>query len=270
MGELSFLDMKTGVIFGFFVRLLKLWEEFQSNQFVFCWDSRKRFRSAIYPEYKKGPSRSSSITPEQRVIISKQMEALQCEILPALGFKNILHQTGYEADDLITKAILRYEREFIVVSTDKDLFQTLAVGACRFIYNTVTGKKMTRDLFRKTYQVEPFEWVKVKALAGDPSDNIPGVPGIGEKSAIAFVLDKLKGKKLQSIHESEAIIERNLKLVRLPFKQPGFPLIVPDLQLDDLSVDRFIDVFDRYGFRSFLREEKLSKWKEFANDRNNH
>lgn len=265
MGELSFLDMKTGVIFGFFIRLLKLWDEFKSNQFIFCWDSRKRFRSAIYPEYKKGPSRSTSTTPEERVIISKQMEELRCEILPTLGFKNILHQTGYEADDLITKAVLEYKREFIVVSTDKDLFQLLTVAACHFIYNTVTGKKMTRDLFQKTYQIEPFEWVKVKALAGDPSDNISGVPGIGEKSAIAFVLDELKGKKLQDIHKARDIIERNLKLVRLPYNQPGFPLTISDLQPDDLSVDRFIDIFDHYGFQSFLRSDKLDKWKGLIN-----
>ena len=264
MGELSHLDMKTGVIFGLFVRLMKLWDEFGSNRFVFCWDSRKRFRSALYPEYKRNREKASTLTPAERVIISEQMQALRCEILPAMGFRNQLHQTGYEGDDMIAHAALNCKSEFVVVSTDKDLFQLLAIAACRFVYNTVTKKKMTRELFKQTYRVEPFEWVKVKALAGDGGDNIPGVPGVAEKTAAAFVLDELKGKKLEAIHANAELIARNIRLIRLPFEQEGFPVNVPPLQRDELSVDRFIDVFDRHGFQSFLKPDKLEKWRKFA------
>jgi len=264
MGELSFHDKKTGVIFGFFYRLLKLWEEFGTNNFAFCWDSRKRFRSAIYPEYKKGVSRTSSITPEERIIISHQMDALRLEILPAFGFRNSFHQTGYEADDLITAIVLNYNDAFIVVSTDKDLFQLLAIAQCQFISNPITKCRMTRELFVSTYSIEPFDWFRAKALMGDPSDNIPGVPGIGEKSAIAFLKGTLTGAKLRAITENQEVIARNWQLVELPFRQPGHPIRLPEYSPNELSLDRLIDIFDHHGFQSFLREEKLSKWKEFV------
>ena len=265
MGELSFHDKRTGVIFGFFFRLLKLWEEFGSNRFVFCWDSRKRFRTHLYPEYKS--NRQGVLPPEDWEAVHRQMTELRETVLPEFGFANSFLSTGYEADDLIASVILQYkEPEFGVISTDKDLYQILAVHACRFIYNTVSGKRMTRELFEETYGIPTHEWKRVKSICGDKSDFIAGVPGVGEKSAIDYVLGKLKGKRLADVQAASAIIKRNLRLVELPLHWEGSPIILPpSLRADALNLDRMVDTFDAHGFRSFLKDAKFAKWKKFVN-----
>jgi DNA polymerase-1 len=263
MGELSHYEAKTGVVFGFFGTLLKLWEKFHSTNFVFCWDSRKRFRSSIYPQYKA--NRLTTSTPAERKVISDQMSALRQEILPAFGFKNSFLQTGYEADDLIAQVVLTFRNEFIVVSTDKDLLQLLAVAACKFIYNIRTKTKTDRDDFELAYDISPFDWKRVKAMAGDTSDNVPGVAGVGEKSAIAFLKGKLKGKRHADILNAKEILARNLLLMELPLRWPGHPIVLPKLAENELSLDKMVDVFDQHGFQSFLRDTNFTKWKELVN-----
>ena len=266
MGDLSFHDRKTGVIFGLFTRLLKLWEEFGTNRFVICWDSRKRFRSAIYPEYKG--NRKASMTPEDRAIIYQQMEALRCEILPKFGFRNIFHQTGYEADDMIAAVVynLNIPDDKIIVSTDKDLYQLLDTPGCRFIYNPITKKKIDGKEFRKIYGIKPINWVIAKSAMGDSGDNIPGIPGIGEKSALAWVKGELKGKKFDDLNGDrfKREFQRNWRLVSLPFLWDSHPIKFRSLEPDEFGEDQIVDTFDYYGFRSFLREETFAKWKEFV------
>jgi len=268
MGELSFHDRKTGVIFGLFTRLLKLWEEFGSNRFVFCWDSRKRFRSAIYSEYKAN-RKTGGMSPEDRIVIYQQMEALRCEILPQFGFRNIFHQTGYEADDLIAAAVFNgnIPDHKIIVSTDKDLYQLLDAPGCEFMYNPITKKKIDGKVFRKTYGIKPVHWILTKAAMGDDGDNIPGIPGIGEKSALAWVKGELKGKRFDDLNgeKYKEEFKRNWRLVSLPFGWDSHPIKFQPVVPDSFGEDRIVDIFDYHGFRSFLREEQLKKWKDFVN-----
>ena len=258
-GELSHEEKKTGVIFGFLQRILFLANKFETNKFIFCWDSKKNYRKLIYPEYKA--NRRKDLTEQEEIdyaLAFKQFDILREKVLPGLGFGNVFQQNGYEADDLIADIVKRGEGSFGVVSTDKDLYQLLY--HC-FIYNQRTKKVITHKDFQELYRIPCTLWSETKALMGDSGDNISGIVGVGEKKAVQFVTNTLpKGKILERIKskESEAIILRNLRLVYLPYH--GIKKIKMIMGKDEFDKSKFIDVFVDYGFESFLKKDTLDKW----------
>lgn len=255
-GELSYEEKKTGVVFGFLQRILFLAKKFETNRFFFCWDSRKNYRKIIYPQYKQ--NRRKDLSEQEQIDLKlafKQFDQLREEVLPGLGFGNIFRQNGYEADDLIAK-ISKQEGDMIVVSTDKDLYQLL--NYCN-IYNQRTKKIITFKDFVKKYDIAPRKWAKVKAIMGDPSDNIKGIAGVGEVYALKYMHRELKeGKILDKIIAGRSIINRNIKLIKLPFK--GKKKINITFGKDNFSKEKFIDVFVDFGFESFLKKKELEKW----------
>ena len=128
---LSVDELPTGVIYGFFLQVLKLAVEFQTNDFVFCWDSRKRFRRNIFSEYKNKRDEMTKEEKAQKQIAYDQFAALRKEILPSVGFENVFMKAGYEADDLIAYVVINPPRslnreKYLVISTDNDMFQLLS------------------------------------------------------------------------------------------------------------------------------------------------
>ena len=268
-GELSHEEKKTGVIFGFLQRILFLADKFDTNQFVFCWDSRKNYRKLIYPEYKA--NRRKDLTEQEEIdytLAFKQFDTLREKVLPGLGFGNVFQQNGYEADDLIAEAVLHTDGEFIVVSTDKDLYQLL--HKCD-IYNQRTKKIITHKDFHKLYDIHCSDWVRIKSLMGDSGDNIPGILGVGIVKATQHIKNELSEGKIKDRILSEESIEltlRNLKLVELPYH--GIKKVKMIMKEDDFNREKFIDVFVDYGFESFLKKDSLDKWQtSFAKHRFN-
>ena len=257
--KLSYEEKKTGVVFGFLQRILFLADKFDTNQFVFCWDSRKSFRKLIYPEYKA--NRRKDLTEQEEIdyaLAFKQFDALREKVLPGLGFSNIFQQNGYEADDLIAEVVLHTDGEFIVVSTDKDLYQLL--HKCN-IYNQRVKKIFTHEDFQELYNIHCSDWVRIKSLMGDSGDNIPGILGVGIVKATQHIKNELSEGKIKDRILSEESIEltlRNLKLVELPY--PGIKKIKMTRKEDEFDKFKFIDTFVDYGFESFLRKDTLNKW----------
>jgi DNA polymerase-1 len=261
MSGLSYDEKRVGVIFGFMLQILKLADEFKTNKFIFCWDSRHSYRKLIYPEYKA--HRRVDMTEEETADLEDayaQFDELRERFLPYLGFKNIFHQGGYEADDLIAYIVYRIPDDTMIVSADNDLFQLLKND--RFCPVRMWNFKVinTEEEFSKSwFGLKPIDWPNVKAISGCTSDNVVGVPGVGEITAAKYVAKILLGSKRGLIEDSKQLIQFNQRLVGLPFagKKPIKPI---NLDEDEISPTKFKAGFGQYGFRSLLTAEAEAKW----------
>ena len=270
-GELSHKNSPTGVIYGFLSEVLSLAKKFDTNQFAFCWDSRQSYRKMIDPEYKAG---RGGATQEEQIIIKEahnQFDLLRQEILPAMGFKRVYIQSGYESDDLMADIVFRTPDEYIVATGDDDILQLLKDDKkCPVkIYNLSKKKVITEEDFTKQYGIKPRDWATVKAMGGCNSDNVKGIPGVGKESAIKYMNDVLKDGAIKNKIESEIgkqITIDCMELVHLPFVGDREIEIIKDrdeFYKDEIfhSLD-FIDTFRKYGCGSFSSEEGFGHWRK--------
>lgn len=259
-GSLSYLEKKTGVIFGFIQKIISLAKKFETSDFLFCWDSKKSYRKLIYLEYKANRRKDLSDQEEADLKLAlEQFTELRINTLPAMGFNNNLMQTGYEADDLIAKVVIENcYQSFWIVSTDQDMYQLLDKAA---IYNHKTKQTILYKDMLKKYSATPSLWAEVKAIAGCSSDNVKGIKGVGEMTAIKYLQDRLSDGKIKNRiceEKGQEIIKRNRKLVYLPFQ--GRKELHIELKKDSLSKDKFIEVFMQYGFESLLKKNVVDNW----------
>lgn len=260
MGSLSYEEKMTGVIFGFLRTVAELSEKFEPSEIAFCWDSTKSWRKILYPDYKGNRNRDYS--PEElrdRQTAYAQFNELRDDILPRIGFANVFHQNGIEADDIIARIVLdqplgnKYKRH-IIVSSDNDLFQMLELADMYFI-----DKKelFTKKDFICKYDIRPGDWLKVKALVGDSSDNIPGIRGVGVKTAIKYLNGKTRSMNLvQTIQESVVQINLNEILMKVPHSKTGAVL----MNKSKIDLFQFEQVCMENGFNFFLKKEQYAKW----------
>ncbi len=226
VGGLSYQGESTGVIFGFINSLIRLERELFSDRFVFCFDYGKPKRRELLPEYKRQrrEARQKASPQEKKEFrdLQRQIIRLRSHTLRHIGYTNIWYQKGYEADDIIASIVRRIPKneEAVIVSTDEDLYQLLSRRVS--IYRPSNKEWMTKARFVNKYHIDPEQWIGAKAIAGDSSDNIPGVPGVGMTTAIQYLRDELppRYKKYKAIvsDEGQKIIQRNLKLVSLPYE----------------------------------------------------
>jgi DNA polymerase-1 len=179
--------LPTGAVSGFCSMLFKLLEDSRSDDstyrpthFAVIFDSaRKNFRNNIYSEYKANRSEAPEDLAPQFEYIRKSVEAFN---LPSIELSN------YEADDLIatyTKQIIKVGAKVTVISSDKDLMQ-LVSDKVR-LYDPMKSKVLGEKEVVEKFGVKPNQVIDVQSLAGDSSDNIPGVPGIGIKTASELI-----------------------------------------------------------------------------------
>ena len=179
--------LPTGAVNGFCSMLFKLLEDSRSGDsihrpthFAVIFDSaRKNFRNDIYSEYKANRSEAPEDLAPQFEYIRKSVEAFN---LPSIELSN------YEADDLIatyTKQIIKVGAKVTVISSDKDLMQ-LVSDKVR-LYDPMKSKVLGEKEVVEKFGVKPDQVIDVQSLAGDSSDNIPGVPGIGIKTASELI-----------------------------------------------------------------------------------
>jgi DNA polymerase-1 len=257
-------ESQVEIIFIFFQYLLHYFKRFKTNKFIFCWDSRKSKRKEIYPEYKK--QRRDNKTEEDYAfdaITFPQFNTLRRDILPELGFNNNLIQTGYEADDMIAMITKSYPTtSFVIVSNDKDLYQLLRNNC--LILNFKSKKLYTKFDFQDDYNINPEQWVDVKAIAGCPTDNVKGVEGIGEKTAIKYLTGTLNrtNKTYLTIANSSQTRLDTERLVRLPFEDT----IPRKIVSDDLKINNFVKVFEKYNFKYYLRNDNFIEWEDFIHE----
>ena len=253
MPELDHGEKPTEVILNLLTQIHHQMEIHSTNQCVFCFDSDKSHRKKVYPDYKANRKRATATAEEERSFkrFITQLKALRTQYLPAIGFRNVFMVSGFEADDLIA-SITKYsldplDRAFIV-SSDSDLYQLLNHQVAQYDPNL---KKTTfaKDV-RKRYGVPCSKIALLDAIAGDPTDNIKGVPGVGPVKAAQYLREELKveSKAFRMIRNSRALIERNLTLTELPL--PGTPTFT--LQ-QDVTLRGWHQVSDLLGLKKLKR-----------------
>ena len=254
--------LPTGAVSGFCSMLFKLLEDSKSNQnlqkpthFAVIFDSaRKTFRNEIYSDYKANRAEAPDDLAPQFDYIRKSVLAFN---LPSLELIN------YEADDLIAtyvEMILKEGAKVTIVSSDKDLMQLYKKNVR--IYDPMKNKFISEEDIKNKFGVDAGKVIDVQALAGDSSDNVPGVPGIGVKTAAELInkygdLEKL----LKSAHEikqnkrRETLIENkdkaliSKKLVTLKSDAPVNKNLT-DLELKSIDKDKLY---------KFLREMEFNR-----------
>ncbi|MEX1385570.1 DNA polymerase I [Hydrogenibacillus schlegelii] len=250
----------TNAVYGFALMLLKLLEDDPPTHLAVVFDAGKTvFRHALYAEYKGTREKSPPELVEQLPLVRA--------LVGAFGLP-LIEREGYEADDLIGTLADRAARSGYAVrilSSDRDLLQLLgprvSVGLTRKGVTEIDW--MTEDAFRAAYGIAPAQFVDVKALMGDASDNIPGVPGVGEKTALKLIaeygtldgvyahLAEIRGKLRERLeaHREAAYLSRKLAAI-----ERGVPLDVePDaLRLRPPKAAALEAFFRDVGFRSLL------------------
>ena len=244
----------TGVVYGFLNFIISAGVKYETKRFAFCWDGPGSKRREMFSGYK---SRRASATGEIDVEAIRQFNQLRTEILPKIGFKNILWQPKYEADDLVAKVATTYYQKYplLTVSGDNDLWQLLSY--CD-IYSPQTKRTTTKKTFKSKYGIEPKEWAEVKAIAGCSTDDLPGIAGVGDKRAI----DYITGKKLtdniaKRIKDGEKRIRRNRVLTKLPLQ--GTMKVELDFN-EEFYLDKFIEVCEEYSLYSMLKSPMYINW----------
>lgn len=213
----------TNAVFGFTRMLLNLLQEHRPDYLAVVFDPPREetFRRELYPAYKA----NRDAMPDE---LAQQIPGIK-QILRALNIP-ALEAPGFEADDLIATLARRYaaeELEVTVVTGDKDLMQIVDERIC--LLDTMKGRRSGPQEVLERFGVPPQLVADVLGLAGDTSDNIPGVPGIGEKTAADLVQgfgsmervfrwkDQVKGKKRREnlrAYEAQAILSKTLATVR--------------------------------------------------------
>lgn len=247
----------SGAIFGFVNRVEYLLKELNPDLIIVAMDSKEdTFRKKKYPLYKA----NRDLPPEELV---EQIEPIK-EYLRIRGIKYIV-EPGFEADDIIASLsfALKDEEEIIIFSADKDLFQLVTDGVS--LFHPKTKVILDRNGIKKIFGIYPDQIVDYLSLTGDSSDNIPGVPGIGEKGA-----KKLLGKygSLENILKNLSDLEDRYKkrieqgIESLNLSNELVDLTrAPRLHINDKKYIfrdepdvKLIDFYKRYSFRSFLKK----------------
>ena len=254
----------TNAIFGFANMFLKLWEELKPDELVIAFDkSRHTFRTELYPEYKGTRDK----TPDE---LKSQIPLLEA-FADALGV-TFLEKDNYEADDIIgtlatQAAAAGYDAS--VVTGDRDALQLVRPGL-----RVLMTKKGISDLkeydeaaFTEEYQMEPLKLIDLKGLMGDTADNIPGVPGVGPKTATKLLLEygtlenvldhagEVKGKKLQerlTTFAEQAQLSKTLATINCDVPDldaPGAYSVHPDAA-------KFTTFCQRYNLKAVLTRGK--------------
>ncbi|GBR45780.1 DNA polymerase I [Acetobacter pomorum] len=244
-------------VYGFTTMLARLLKDHVGTHLAVLFDaSRQTFRSEIYPQYKAHrPEPPEDLRPQFSLI----REATQAFNVPGIELP------GWEADDLIASyatAIRAQGGTCTIVSSDKDLMQLVGDGVCMLdpIKQTPVGPAEVETKFG----VPPEKVVDVQALMGDPTDNVPGVPGVGPKTAAALVQEygtleavlnaapqMKKSKRREMLIEHADAARISLQLVTLATDVP-LPVPVEELGTREPNMLVLADWLDRMGFRSIL------------------
>lgn len=263
MGDvpLTHEGLETEIIFSFLRSLKSYGLKYKPTRTVFVWDSQINFRKKLDPEYKahRAKIQRQKTDSERQVdeIMYRQFDVIRRQILPALGFKNIFIQTGVEADDIIANVVFNSNGEYqnVVVSGDEDLFQLLT--HCKMYIPRKKEEYSAKD-FVKEFGIPVTQWIDVKAIAGCSSDNVKGIQGVAEKTALKFLKGELPEhhKSYQNIVNGSETIKKNMLLVKLPFEgTKNFGIVE-----DKLNVYSFNALFKEYGFESFLKDYSFLEW----------
>src|SRR3989338_2725395 len=250
--------MPVNAIYGFARMLFKLIEEYKPEYFVLCFDSPgPTFREKIYPEYKA--------TRKETEENLKTQFPLSRELAQNLELKSYEMQ-GFEADDLIATIAEKAKKsniEIIIVSGDKDLLQ-IVNGQIK-VLNEPKQSLFDANKVLEKWGFEPNRLVDFLSLVGDASDNVPGGPGIGEKTAIKLIqeygsiknllsqIETVPPKIKENIKENQTNLLKSQSLITLN-KEAPIEFKLEECKLKPFKSDLLYPFFKKLEFHSLLNE----------------
>ncbi|WP_200758654.1 DNA polymerase I [Effusibacillus dendaii] len=265
----------TNAAYGFTMMLMRLLQDERPTHVAVAFDKGKTtFRHEFFTEYKGTRDKTPNELSEQFPIVR--------EVLDAFGITH-LEKEGYEADDIIGTLARQAEAagyETLVVSGDKDLLQLVSDR----VHAILTRKGITEtELYdiakvQERYGLTPQQIIDLKGLMGDTSDNIPGIPGVGEKTALKLLhefgsvesvlanVDKVSGKKLQEKiieHRDKALLSKKLATI---FREVPVDSDLDRLAYEGFQASRLRETFRQYEFKSLLNKLEEEPGAEMAVD----
>lgn len=251
----------TNAVYGFAMMLMRILEDEKPTHILVAFDAGKTtFRHKTFSEYKGGRQK----TPSE---LSEQFPFIQ-ELLDSYGISRYQLE-NYEADDIIGTLSLLGEKEGFdvrVISGDKDLTQLASdktrVGITRKGITDI--EEYTPEHIKEKYGLTPDQIIDMKGLMGDPSDNIPGVPGVGEKTAIKLLkefstvenllnsIESVSGNKLKeklSEFKEQAIMSKELATIT---REAPVEVNLSELEYEGMIREKLIPLFKELGFNSLL------------------
>ncbi len=248
----------TGAVYGVANMLKKLLAEYPTHHVAVVFDTKsKNFRNEIYPDYKAN-------RPEMPEELASQIAPLH-ELIKAMGIPLIAIE-GIEADDVIgtlAKYALTDLRQVIISTGDKDFAQLVAPGIT--LINTMSNSRLDEASVLEKFGVRPDQIIDYLALMGDTVDNVPGVPGVGPKTAVKWLqqyhtldnliihADEIKGKIGEKFREKIDYLPLAKKLVTIHHDMP-LSLTMDDLLTKPKDVDKLRELFTQLEFKSWLKE----------------
>lgn len=256
----------TNAVYGFLAIMFKVQDELKPEYMVVAFDRKgPTKRHEMYKEYKA----NRKGMPEE---LAMQLPIIK-EILEAMNIK-IIEKDGYEGDDIIG-TLSRFGEsnnlDVTILSGDRDNFQ-LATDKITIEIPRTKGGKTETDYYDKNkvieeYGVEPYQLIQVKGLMGDSSDNIPGVAGIGEKTALALIkeyrdidnlykqieenTDNIKGKLREKLinGKQDALLSRELGRINIdsPIEQN-----LEEMKIEQWQQDKVLELFKKYRFNRYI------------------
>lgn len=248
----------TNAIYGFSMMLFRLIDDYQPGKIVVAFDvSKPTFRHEVYQEYKA----NRTGMPDD---LRPQVGVLK-DVLDAWGIER-LELAGYEADDIIGTAAKKGESlgyQVYIVTGDRDAFQLISDQTTILLTRRGIKEVETFDpkALHDLYELEPEQIIDLKGLMGDTSDNIPGVPGVGEKTALRLLkkhhsmeqlyqqIDQEKGRLKERLieHEKQAFLSKELATIDCQV----------DIKFDfdatpEMNQEELVKLFQRLEFRSLL------------------
>ncbi|MFJ3386197.1 DNA polymerase I [Lysinibacillus sp. NPDC086135] len=261
----------TNAVYGFTTMLQRILEEEQPTKILVAFDAGKTtFRHETFTEYKGGRQKTPPELSEQFPYIRK--------LIDAYGIKRYELEL-YEADDIIgtlAKEASSQDMDVIVVSGDRDLTQLTTEQVT--VYITKKGiteiEKNTPAFIAEKYGLTPGQIIDMKGLMGDSSDNIPGVPGVGEKTAVKLLkehgsveslyaaMDTVKASKMKEklvANEEQALMSKKLATI---FTEAPIEITLSDLIYNGPNEEELISVWRELGFKSLLEKSDFTVREE--------
>ncbi len=252
----------TNAVFGFINMLIKIIGDINPKYLIVAFDRKEpTFRHAMYTEYKG----TRKPMPED---LRPQIPLLK-EVLKVMGI-TIYDKPGFEADDIIGTLSKRYKEETVIITGDKDSFQL--VDETTSVYFTRRGISdidiLNNANFKEKIGINPSQVIDLKGLMGDSSDNIPGIPGVGEKTAHTLIqtygsveeiynnLQDFKGKTLEKIVNGKESAFLSKKLATID-TQVDIPIVIENTTFPFPFNELTKRVFTDLEFRGFLKRKEL-------------
>ncbi|MGA0443167.1 MAG: DNA polymerase I [Candidatus Nanopelagicaceae bacterium] len=254
----------TNAVYGFASMLLNLIRDEKPTHIAAAFDvSRKTFRTEAFPDYKANRAKTPDEFRSQISYITELLEAFQIKSYECEGF---------EADDILATIVAKDDgqSEFLICTGDRDAFQ-LVTENVTVLYpkkGVTELARMTPEAVEEKYGLNPKQYPDFAALRGDPSDNLPSIPGVGEKTAAKWIkeygslkklierVDEIAGKAGESLRESINNVIRNRELTQLRSDVP-IQFDIPNLEWSGINIDSSVALFEKLEIKA-LRDRARS------------